>query len=153
MRREKNNRTVKVCVVLSCIMAIIYCALGCGTNRLQEIEGYSRVLHNCTECEQQEQKSISLDYGACKEVQFPSGYEGYYYKYPDWEEPGKASHVVMFQRDAQLPMAFEWISDSTLGTYVHEITALEGVNYIDRGYLSIEEDFCKLNGEIKRIDK
>lgn len=32
-------------------------------------------------------------------------------------------------------------------------TEVENIHYIDRGYLSIEEDFCKLNGEIKRIHK
>lgn len=30
-------------------------------------------------------------------------------------------------------------------------TTVEDIYHIDRGYLSIEEDFCKLNGEIKRI--
>lgn len=30
-------------------------------------------------------------------------------------------------------------------------TTIEDIYHIDRGYLSIEEDFCKLNGEIKRI--
>ena len=39
------------------------------------------------------------------------------------------------------------------GLVAEGYTEMEGVNYIDRGYLSIEEDFCKLNGEIKRIDK
>ena len=32
-------------------------------------------------------------------------------------------------------------------------TTVEDVYHIDRGYLSIEEDLCKLNAEIKRIDK
>ena len=32
-------------------------------------------------------------------------------------------------------------------------TTVEDIYHIDRGYLSIEEDLCKLNAEIKRIDK
>lgn len=32
-------------------------------------------------------------------------------------------------------------------------TTIEDVYHIDRGYLNIEEDFCKLNAEIKRIKK
>lgn len=32
-------------------------------------------------------------------------------------------------------------------------TTVENVENIDRGYLSIEEDFCKLNAEIKRLDE
>lgn len=32
-------------------------------------------------------------------------------------------------------------------------TTIDDIYHIDRGYLSIEEDFCKLNGEIKRINK
>jgi len=31
-------------------------------------------------------------------------------------------------------------------------TTIEDVYHIDRGYLSIEEDFCKLGAEIKRIE-
>ena len=31
-------------------------------------------------------------------------------------------------------------------------TTIEEVKHIDRGYLSIEEDFCKLGAEIRRID-
>lgn len=32
-------------------------------------------------------------------------------------------------------------------------TTIENIYHIDRGYMSIEEDFCKLNGEIERINK
>lgn len=32
-------------------------------------------------------------------------------------------------------------------------TTIDDIYHIDRGYLSIEEDFCKLNAEIKRINK
>lgn len=32
-------------------------------------------------------------------------------------------------------------------------TTIEDIYHIDRGYLNIEEDFCKLNAEIKRIKK
>lgn len=32
-------------------------------------------------------------------------------------------------------------------------TTVEDIYHIDRGYLSIEEDLCKMNAEIKRIDK
>lgn len=32
-------------------------------------------------------------------------------------------------------------------------TTIEDIYHIDRGYLSIEEDLCKLNAEIKRCDK
>lgn len=131
MRKEKNNPTTKVCVILLCAVMILCCVSGCGANMFQEIEEYTRVLHHCTEYEQQEQKSISLAYGACKEVHLPRGYEGRYYKYPYWEESGKASHVVMFEGNGDLPIAFEWIGDSTLGTYLHEIAALENINHIE----------------------
>ena len=39
------------------------------------------------------------------------------------------------------------------GLVAEGYTEIENVHHIDRGYLSIEEDFCKLNGEIKRIHK
>ena len=32
-------------------------------------------------------------------------------------------------------------------------TTIEDIYHIDRGYLSIEEDLCNLNAEIKRIKK
>ena len=37
------------------------------------------------------------------------------------------------------------------GLVAEEYTTIEDVYHIDRGYLSIEEDFCKLGAEIKRI--
>lgn len=39
------------------------------------------------------------------------------------------------------------------GLVAEGYTEIENIHYIDRGYLSIEEDFCKLGGEIKRIHK
>ena len=46
------------------------------------------------------------------------------------------------------------ISLSTDATLAAEgYTTIEDIYHIDRGYLSIEEDFCKLGAEIKRIQK
>ena len=36
------------------------------------------------------------------------------------------------------------------GLVAEGYTTIEDIYHIDRGYLSIEEDFCKLNAEIKR---
>lgn len=83
------------------------------------------------EYELQEQKAVSMLYGTCKVVSFPSGYMGSYYKYPYWEEPGTSYHVVEIQNDNELPIAFEWIGDSTLGTYLNEIPQLQESNYAE----------------------
>jgi UDP-N-acetylglucosamine 1-carboxyvinyltransferase len=39
------------------------------------------------------------------------------------------------------------------GLVANGYTMIEDIYHIDRGYLSIEEDFCKLGGEIRRITK
>ncbi len=39
------------------------------------------------------------------------------------------------------------------GLSANGYTTIEDIYHIDRGYLSIEEDLCKLNAEIKRINK
>ena len=39
------------------------------------------------------------------------------------------------------------------GVAAEGCTIIEDVHHIDRGYLSIEEDFCRLGGEIRRITK
>lgn len=137
VKREKNNQVNikhRISVILIMVQVILVVLSGCGGNAwngLGEVEVYSRTLQNCTQYELQEQKTISLAYDTCKEVHFPSGYVGSYFKYPYWEEPGKAYHVVTFQGNKDLPIAFEWIGDSTLGTYIHEIEELQGSNYIE----------------------